>query len=1067
MASQTFISSTEAILGAITIFTRDFRTNSSAAEANTCYLALYDDATGKRLANSDNTYHGYACAGDLSFTFKNSQPPLAEGARYRWEYVFGTQNFSRISFLGTPTDAVEGAFSSDTIADAKFSVYAELEPPSLLTHYAPDGTALPGSGTVPDSTVILTATLRSPGSDSLRLEIEIQPSFMPFTGIPNIASALTEIAPHASSSSMRIETSALPNGAYHWQARAADPDGNTPVWSSPEYASATVAFFIEEPSSGIVLEDAATAYQKDTQPTPCFDDGTFLSCAFAPTSTAYKVPGPFTLSRVTFTWRNSGANNCDNLGTYRAAIAGEDPAVIIASSTDSVYLGCAGTGGTAKLHFTSTTVPADFHFTLDSDDGLQGGSHVTVSDVRLYGTFAQDPSLHDDPEEEPPTASSTPPAARRPVVIIPGILGSRLAMEQNDEELWPNADLMIASLSDTYLDPLALDTSGRERPGNEMYVTDILRAVTTSAPFIKEDVYQPLIDALAARGWREGADLFTAPYDWRMGIAQAAQEIIPVMRKAAAASPDGTVDVVAHSMGGLVAKEYLSAATGTAPVGRLILVGVPQLGAPEMFSTLNYGDDLGFRVGPLALLYPREVKSIAQNMPSAYELLPSPRYVATQGGYVIANRASAHAPLDFTESTQAMLRDPSDARNAGLLAAAAEFHEQRDRTVAHASEIYVIAGCQNPATPTGFLLQDDGEVEVLHGTGDGTVPLASALNMANEYHTYFSLYAENGADHMGLVRAQGPTTLIGALLEDGTSSLALGPLGMSTSTKDCMEGRSTFHRESTVMIYATGPVSLDAYDGHGRRIGPATTGISTSMIALPLSETYHVTLSATATGTFTMKADVYDDTATLIRRATYLNVPLTSGSSTAVFTLDTSTTAPSFTITNDAQTTIVAPTAVLSGAIASDITPPVVTIAPIPNAIANNEEFTLSFSAEDDGSGIASVTAALDENTVENDAVIRNLAPGTHQITVTAFDRAGNPRLLDASFTVYEHASSTNDSSRGEDNRGGNGTSTGGNIVVGGEGGSAIVYVPALLSQPATTGTPPPRRCRPRPNTIP
>ena len=1091
VGAQAFVPAASGTIGTIEVFTRDFGSNSKYPEGNTCYLTLYNDATGEKIATSDNTYYGYGCAGDLRFTFKDSRPMVTEGSSYRWEYVFGAQNFSRISFLGSASDTVEGAFRGSGIADAEFSIYADLEPPAVLGQSAPDGNERMSAGgvvTITDSTAMLTATLPSPLPDILRLEAELQPSFIPFTGIPNLISAFTL---PATSSPVSTNTPALPNGAYHWRARSADKDGNTSSWVAPKDPAAEADVFIEDPSAGIVLEDAATPYAKDARPNPCFDDGTLFSCALIPTSTPYKVPGPFTLSSIAFDWHNDGANNCDDFGHYRAAIAGEDPGTIIATSSDSTYLGCANTGGTAELHFASATIPADFHFTLDADDGLQGGAHVNVSRVRFYGTFQDGSSTGTDTggtagSDDGATSSSTPSSTvpvRHPVVIVPGILGSKLAKEANDAELWPNADMMIASPSDTYLDPLALDPSGGERPGNELYASDILRTVTTSIPLVHEDVYRPLIDALEGKGYREGADLFPAPYDWRLGIARAADAIAPVIRRAIAASADGTIDIIAHSMGGLVAKEYLAAATGTPPIGKLILVGTPQLGAPEMFKTLNYGDDLGFRAGPWSLLAPREVKSIAQNMPSVYELLPSSRYLEIQGDYVIDNRFGAHAPLDYEGTAKAMRAIPSDTRNADLLELASEFHTARDIVPASAQEVYDIVGCQNPATPAGFVLQDGGGVETVRGSGDGTVPIASALNLANGYHTYFSLYFENGADHMGLVRAQGPLALIGAILADETSSLALEPLGISSSTKDCLEGRSSLRRESTIEISATGPVVLDAYDAQGRHTGGSDTsgsvaartetGIPASeyetwengrTLMLPSSGTYRVALSPSATGTFTLKMNAYDDAAQLVRSVTYIKVPLASASSAMELAVDGPSAAPSLTLADAAGTAIIAPTAALSSTTARDITPPIVTMAEIPDPMAHDAHATLSFSTQDDESGIATSSATLDGIPIRNHTVIQDLTPGIHEMRIEAVDNAGNPRIATSSFTVLEGTISTPPQNPSEGNGDPDGRNGGGSVDM-----PSVVNVPSPPSSPSTSGTAPspPRHCRPRPRPAP
>ncbi len=110
LGSQIFTSGVSGKLGSIEIFTSGFSTNSLNPDSNNCYLSLYDNDAGTLLARSDNQFIGGACAGDLIFTFMNSSPPLQVGGHYRWDLTFGTQNFTVLTFSGSLTDSVGGAF---------------------------------------------------------------------------------------------------------------------------------------------------------------------------------------------------------------------------------------------------------------------------------------------------------------------------------------------------------------------------------------------------------------------------------------------------------------------------------------------------------------------------------------------------------------------------------------------------------------------------------------------------------------------------------------------------------------------------------------------------------------------------------------------------------------------------------------------------------------------------------------------------------------------------------------------------------------------------------------------
>jgi hypothetical protein len=53
---------------------------------------------------------------------------LETGTHYRWEFGFGVQNFSGITFAGSATDTVGGAFSVPPVVNAKFTAYAAIRP---------------------------------------------------------------------------------------------------------------------------------------------------------------------------------------------------------------------------------------------------------------------------------------------------------------------------------------------------------------------------------------------------------------------------------------------------------------------------------------------------------------------------------------------------------------------------------------------------------------------------------------------------------------------------------------------------------------------------------------------------------------------------------------------------------------------------------------------------------------------------------------------------------------------------------------------------------------------------
>jgi len=162
----------------------------------------------------------------------------------------------------------------------------------------------------------------------------------------------------------------------------------------------------------------------------------------------------------------------------------------------------------------------------------------------------------------------TPPAAHHkgkpPVIFIPGILGSRLVNRRTGETVWP--DLRVDS------DAVALPISSPVLAQNadEIVATEVVEDAKVGALIPEIAVYGPMLEDLERYGgYRRGR--FDAPppggdcdtiylfaYDWRRDIVESARALGCMIEdlKRRLGRPDLRFDIVAHSMGGLVARYY-------------------------------------------------------------------------------------------------------------------------------------------------------------------------------------------------------------------------------------------------------------------------------------------------------------------------------------------------------------------------------------------------------------------------------------------------------------------------------------------------------------------------------
>lgn len=95
------------------------------------------------------------------------------------------------------------------------------------------------------------------------------------------------------------------------------------------------------------------------------------------------------------------------------------------------------------------------------------------------------------------------------------------------------------------------------------------------------DWFDSLITRLENEGYQQGKNLFVVHYDWRQpNLYSAIQYLIPAIDNAKLASESETIDIIAHSMGGLVARAYAQSENlYNDDIDQLIFLGTPNNGA--------------------------------------------------------------------------------------------------------------------------------------------------------------------------------------------------------------------------------------------------------------------------------------------------------------------------------------------------------------------------------------------------------------------------------------------------------------------------------------------------------
>ncbi|WP_338692468.1 alpha/beta fold hydrolase [Bradyrhizobium sp. 26S5] len=205
-------------------------------------------------------------------------------------------------------------------------------------------------------------------------------------------------------------------------------------------------------------------------------------------------------------------------------------------------------------------------------------------------------------------------AAPRPVVVIPGIMGSKLCKGPQDNLLWGDA----LSYSLPRLQALRLPDDPATRDP-EIHSCGLIEEISVIPFFWETNIYADLLATLRKPEFGYSKDdIVIFHYDWRLSNFDNAEEL---KRQIQRRFPNNStkIDIVAHSMGGLIARIYVQSLGGADRVKNLIMLGTPHLGSAVIFERLWNGFEKWPNrwSGGLA-----QIQQTILSFPSTYELLP-------------------------------------------------------------------------------------------------------------------------------------------------------------------------------------------------------------------------------------------------------------------------------------------------------------------------------------------------------------------------------------------------------------------------------------------------------------
>jgi pimeloyl-ACP methyl ester carboxylesterase len=310
------------------------------------------------------------------------------------------------------------------------------------------------------------------------------------------------------------------------------------------------------------------------------------------------------------------------------------------------------------------------------------------------------------------------------VVVIPGIMGSVLETPAGDQ-VWPAKGCgLMMQFTDADVDALLRD---------DLRATDLIRSVSMKS------VYRRLLDLLDRYGYKEAtaqapaATLYAWPYDWRRDLRETAVRLADFLDGVAAAREDVELTLIAHSMGGLVARTYLetpqfSARPARGRVRRLVTLATPHRGAAVALAHIT---------GQLGKLWlsAAQVRRVVNHpsYPSTYQLLPP------DDEPFIWDRRARFEPvaLDTLEHGLGL--------NAQSLKAMRDWRAQLDRGRSTDVRLFCFLGSTHDTVTSAWISRFGGGVEIdfqaRPSAGDATVPFTSATLPGFQH---FELEGEHG-----------------------------------------------------------------------------------------------------------------------------------------------------------------------------------------------------------------------------------------------------------------------------------------------------------------------------------
>ncbi len=427
--------------------------------------------------------------------------------------------------------------------------------------------------------------------------------------------------------------------------------------------------------------------------------------------------------------------------------------------TDSMYAGLALREGAKYLYVQDETV-SHFQYFRNRATADAMRSWLVEDDLERVSPFlpitaASKVSWQD---REARLAQRGEAAGPRPVVIlIPGIMGTHLEIKRRPSDKPGSGNRIWFDLASLFVGRLG-DLSDPN-------------AAKVAAEDLFEMFYGDLADHLAL-----SHNVIRCPYDWRQPLDKCAEALAARIQDAARRFPGQPIRLLAHSMGGLVARTLMANhesawKTVTDSGGRLVMLGTPNNGSHLMVHTLLGKSSSIRKLEKIDVAHDMNgILKIVAGFPGALALLPRPDGFTDAGHQPgIVEAAEYYEPRTWQElrrrNTDRWYGDGIGADPAApLLEQARRAWNDLPVTLPNPERVVYVYG-QSDQTPCGVLRGADGRLKLLFTScGDGSVTWKSGQIESLEERSWYM-----PVEHADLTGEEDYFPAIVELLEKGTT----------------------------------------------------------------------------------------------------------------------------------------------------------------------------------------------------------------------------------------------------------------------------------------------------------